>query len=206
MGGYATSIPLRPRVSVMSMSLRDQLLKAGLVTEQQAKEAERQSSQQQRQKQKQQPKDKRAAADSAAQVAARQAQAAKVARDQELARRQKELADTKARQAQVDQLIEQHRLPRVETDERYNFTVGGKIRRVAADGPMRARILRGDVVIVRGSAGYALVTSESAARIKERDAHAVVVWLSAVPPEGAAAKPAEDDPYKGFEVPDDLMW
>jgi uncharacterized protein YaiL (DUF2058 family) len=187
----------------MSMSLRDQLLKAGLVTEQQAKEAERQAGQQQRHKQKQQPKDKRDSA-SAAEVAARQAQAAKVARDQELARRQKELADAKARQAQVDQLIEQHRLPRAETDERYNFTVGGKIRRIAADAALRGRILRGEVVIVRGSAGYALVPAEAAERIRERNARSVVVWLTAAAP--AAAKPAEDDPYKGFEVPDDLMW
>lgn len=184
----------------MSISLRDQLLKAGLVNEQQAKEAERQASQQQRQKQKQQPKEQRGAA-SETQRAARQAQAAKTARDQELSRRQKEQAEAKARHAQIDQLIEQHRLPPAQTDERYNFAFKGKIRRVPADAALRARIISGELVIVRGSAGYALVPAAAAGRIRERDANAVVWQASAQP----AAAP-EDDAYRGFEVPDDLMW
>ena len=88
----------------MSMSLRDQLLQAGLVNERQSKEAERQLRQQQRERQ-QLPKDKRAMA-SHAELAAKQAQLAKAARDQELSRRQKEQADKKTRHAQIEQLIE----------------------------------------------------------------------------------------------------
>jgi uncharacterized protein YaiL (DUF2058 family) len=187
----------------MSTSLRDQLLKAGLVSEQQAKEAERQAGQQQRQKQKQ-PKEKRGAA-SQAEIAARQAQAAKTARDQELSRRQKEQADAKARQAQVDQLIEQHRLPRSQTEERYNFVVGNKIRRVPADAALRARILRGDIAVVRGSGGYDLVPAEIAARIRERDERAVIV-VSTEAASSTAATSSDEDAYRGFEVPDDLMW
>jgi hypothetical protein len=186
----------------MSMSLRDQLLKAGLVSEQQAKEAERQASQQQRHKHKQQPKDKRAAP-TETQRAAHQAQTAKTARDQELSRRQKEQAEHKARQAQIDQLIEQHRMARAETDERYNFVVNGKIRRMPADAALRARIIRGEVVIVRGSAGYALVPAEAAARIAERSARAVI---SVAAEAAQSAAPATEDAYAGFEVPDDLMW
>jgi len=79
----------------MSMSLRDQLLQAGLANERQCKEAERQLPQQQRERQ-QLPKDKRAMA-SHAELAAKQAQLAKAARDQELSRRQKEQADKIAR-------------------------------------------------------------------------------------------------------------
>jgi uncharacterized protein YaiL (DUF2058 family) len=189
-------------VIFMSMSLRDQLLKAGLVSEQQAKEAERQAGQQQRQRQKQQPKEKRAAV-SAAELAARQAQAAKTARDQELARRHNAQSDAKARLAQIDQLIEQHRLPRSPSEERYNFTDGGKIRRIPADAALRARIIHGELAVVRGGGTYELVPVEVAGRIRERDERAVIVWLAAAP-QGAA--PAAEDPYKGFEVPDDLMW
>jgi len=187
----------------MSMSLRDQLLKAGLVSEQQAKQAERQASQQQRQKQKHQPKDKRDTV-SETQQAARRVQAAKAARDQELSRRQKDQAEAKARQAQIDQLIEQHRLPRAQTEERYNFVIGGKIRRIPADAALRARIISGELTIVRGSGGYELVPAEAAGRIRERDARAVV-WQGGTEPGAPTAAPAED-PYKGFEVPDDLMW
>jgi hypothetical protein len=176
----------------MSTSLRDQLLQAGLVNESQSKEAERQLRQQQRERQ-QLPKDKRAMA-SRAELAAQQAQLAKAARDQELSRRQKEQADKKARNAQIEQLIEQNRLPRAQTDERYNFVDGNKIRRIPADVSVRERLSRGEIAIVRGNGGYELVPAETAARIRERDKRAVIVC-------GAAHDAATTD-----DVPEDLIW
>jgi uncharacterized protein len=176
----------------MSMSLRDQLLKAGLVNERQSKEAERQLRQQQRERQ-QLPKDKRAMA-SRAELAAQQAQLTKAARDQELSRRQKEQADKKARHAQIEQLIEQNRLPRAQTDERYNFVDDNKIRRIPADRSVRERLSRGEIAIVRRNGGYELVPAETAARIRERDERAVIgsgVVHDAVTTDG---------------VPEDLMW
>jgi hypothetical protein len=176
----------------MSMSLRDQLLQAGLANERQSKEAERQLRQQQRERQ-QLPKDKRAMA-SHAELAAKQAQLAKAARDQELSRQQKEQADKKARHAQIEQLIEQNRLPRAQTDERYNFVDGNKIRRIPADHLMRERLSRGEIAIVRRHGGYELVPAETAARIRERDESAVIGC-------GFAPDAANTD-----GVPEDLMW
>jgi uncharacterized protein YaiL (DUF2058 family) len=176
----------------MSMSLRDQLLQAGLVNERQSKEAERQLRQQQRERQ-QLPKDKRAMA-SYAELAAKQAQLAKAARDQELSRRQKEQADKKARHAQIEQLIEQNRLPRAQTDERYNFVDGNKIRRIPADHPVREQLSRGEIAIVRRKGGYELVPAETAARIRERDERAVI---------GCGVTP---DAVATDGVPEDLIW
>jgi uncharacterized protein YaiL (DUF2058 family) len=176
----------------MSMSLRDQLLQAGLVNERQSKEAERQLRQQQRERQ-QLPKDMRAMA-SHAELAAKQAQLAKAARDQELSRRQKEQADKKARHAQIEQLIEQNRLPRAQTDERYNFVDGNKIRRIPADHSVRERLSRGEIAIVRRHGGYELVPAETAARIRERDERAVIGC-------GVAHETVTAD-----GVPEDLMW
>jgi uncharacterized protein len=176
----------------MSMSLRDQLLQAGLVNERQSKEAERQLRQEQRERQ-HLPKNKRAMA-SHAELAAKQARLAKAARDQELSRRQKEQADKKARHAQIEQLIEQNRLPRAQTDERYNFVDGNKIRRIPADHSVRERLSRGEIAIVRRNGGYELVPAETAARIRERDERAVIgcgVATDAVTTDG---------------VPEDLMW
>jgi hypothetical protein len=174
------------------MSLRDQLLQAGLVNERQSKEAERELRQQQRERQ-QLSKDKRAMA-SHAELAAKQAQLAKAARDQELNRRQREQADKKARHAQIEQLIEQNRLPRAQTDERYNFVDGNKIRRIPADDLMRERLSRGEIAIVRRHGGYELVPAETAARIRERDESAVIGC-------GLAPDAANTD-----GVPEDLMW
>jgi uncharacterized protein len=176
----------------MSMSLRDQLLQAGLVNERQSKEAERQLRQQQRERQ-QLPKDKRAMA-SHAELAAKRAQLAKAARDQELSRRQKEQADKKGRHAQIEQLIEQNRLPRPQTDERYNFVDGNKIRRIPADRSVRERLSRGEIAIVRRIGGYELVPAETAARIRERDERVVIGC-------GVAPEAVTTD-----DVPEDLMW
>ena len=176
----------------MSMSLRDQLLQAGLANERQSKEAEQQLRQQQRERQ-QLPKDKRAMA-SDAELAAKQAQLAKAARDQELSRRQKERADKKARHAQIERLIEQNRLPRAQTDERYNFVDGNKVRRIPADHLVRERLRRGEIAIVRRNGGYELVPTETAARIRERDERAVI---------GSGVAP---DAVTTDGVPEDLMW
>lgn len=176
----------------MTMSLRDQLLKAGLATERQSKEAERQVREQERQRQ-QLPKDKRAAA-SGGQLAAQQAQLAKSARDQELNRQSSQQAEKKARQAQVAQLIEQNRLPRAQTDERYNFVDGNKLRSIPADQSVRERLRRGEVAIVRRQGGFELVPAEAAARIRERDPQAIIEC-------GRGGDSGVDD-----GVPDDLIW
>jgi uncharacterized protein YaiL (DUF2058 family) len=175
----------------MSMSLRDQLLQAGLGNKKQSKEAERQLRQQERERQ-QLPKNKRAMA-SGAELAAHQAHLAKTSRDLDLSLQQKEQADRKARRAQIEQLIEQHRLPPVQTDERYNFVDGNKIRFIPADNSVRERLSRGEIVIVRRTAGYALVPAEIAVRIRERDAGTVI--------EGTITHAGESD-----GVPDDLRW
>lgn len=181
----------------MSMSLRDQLLKAGLVTEKQARQAE----QEQRLQQRRQPKPGKGARPPQVTPAAQQAQAAKAARDQELNRRREEQAAAKARIAQVRQLIEQHRVPRVESDEYFNFAAGAKIRRIPVDAALRQRILQGELLIARCEGRYDLVPKDAAERIRERDPRAIVAL-----PGAEQATPAEDDPYKDFVVPDDLTW
>ena len=119
----------------MSLSLREQLLKAGLVTEKQAKKAERQTSQQQHQRKKGSLPDPTPEQ----QAAVRKAQAAKFARDQALNRERQEKAAAKARRAELRQFIDQHRLPRVESDDYYNFVDEQRIRRIAGhSGAARA--------------------------------------------------------------------
>jgi uncharacterized protein YaiL (DUF2058 family) len=177
----------------MSLSLRDQLLAAGLGTKKQAKHAEHQERQQRH-------KDKAGAIEAEKQRAAQQAQAAKAARDLELNRQRQINAERKERAAQIKQLIEQHRLPKVETDDYFNFIHKQKVRRISVDEALRARIMSGDVVLVRCEGKYEMVTAEIAAKIRERDERAIVE----LPKDDS--KPDENDPYKDFVVPDDLKW
>jgi uncharacterized protein YaiL (DUF2058 family) len=212
-------------------SLRDQLLKVGLVTEKQAKQAAQQEQQRQFRNRPPKPKDPRPPqqgqganprqqqapqpaavaprpaqhpVQSAATLAAQQAQAAKVARDQELNRKREEKAKRRARLAEIEQIIEQNRVPRLETEDYYSFIDGKKIRRMAVDPERREKLTSGVLAIVRYKGHYAVVPKETAERIRERDENMVVPM--AQPKDGAPAQAAAEDPYKDFVVPDDLMW
>ena len=181
----------------MSMSLRDQLLAAGLGTKKQAKEAT--------QAKKPQSRHQPPTPDSAEKQAANKALAAKNARDQELNRRQQEKAAAKARRAEVKQLIEQHRLPPVESDEYYNFADGNRLARLAVTPATREQLIKGTAAIVRYEGHYAVIPQSAVARIRERDEHAVVAGEAAASP-ATSSSPDKDDPYKDFVVPDDLVW
>ena len=182
----------------MSLSLREQLLQAGLGTKKQAKQAEqaeRKSKHENRQKSKppSQP--------SAVAQAAQQAQAAKLARDQELNRRQQEKAQKKARRAQIRQLVEQHKLPRPDSDDYYNFVDGTTIRRIGVEPPLREQLMSGAVGIVRCAGRYELVPADLLVRIREIDAQVIAHHNIA-----SQQTVDENDPYKDFVVPDDLTW
>jgi hypothetical protein len=222
-------------------SLRDQLLKVGLVTEKQAKQAAQQEQQRQFRNRPPKPKDPprppqqgnhpgsgqrgnqganprqqapqpTAAAprpaqhpvQSAATLAAQQAQAAKVARDQELNRKREEKAKRRARLAEIEQIIEQNRVPRLETEDYYSFIDGKKIRRMSVDPDRREKLTSGILAIVRYKGHYAVVPKETAERVRERDENMVVPMVQ--PTDGAPVEAAAEDPYKDFVVPDDLMW
>jgi len=242
--------------NVMSMSLREQLLAAGLVSQKQVRDAERHEQHQQREQAKHQrrpPADKGQAAktsgnaataatarparpDAAGANGARpgaavahaasarvgvtspaatspaatsaalrhaSAQSAKVARDLALNKKQQEKAEQRARAAQIKQLIEQNRVPRGESDERFNFVDGGRVKFIGVTADIRRRLMAGELVIVRHERIYEVVPAATAQRIKERDARALVPAVAAADP---ADVPPVDDAYKDFAVPDDLMW
>lgn len=180
----------------MSLSLREQLLKAGLVNERQVQKAEQQQNRQehgQKKKNLPPPPDRNAEA--------RRAQAEKSARDQQLELARREKSQRRARRAEIHQLVEAHRIPRIESEQLFNFLDGRTVRRIAVNAELRARLHAGQLLVARHAGFYALVPKEIGERIRERDAE-MIVNLAA--PAGPAA--AEDDPYKAFVVPDDLSW
>ena len=169
----------------MSLSLRDQLLKAGLVNEKQAKQAGKQKQKQQRLEKKNQ-------------VEVDDSQ--KQARDQELNRQQQEKIQQKAIAAQIKQLIETSRLPKINGEDYYNFVDDKKVKRIAVNNLMRDKLSRGSLAIVRHSGGYEVIPREAALRIQERDPSRIVLLNIQVD------KPDDDDPYAAYQIPDDLMW
>lgn len=181
----------------MTNSLRDQLLKQGLIDQKQLKQAN--SARHQQRKRRQQGKD--AAADDA-KARAQQAQAEKVERDRALNRQHQEQARRKAIAAQIAQLIQANRLPRSDGGSAFNFVDGKKVRQLYVSDEVRGRLSSGLLAIVVLDGRYEVVPAVVAEKIRQRDPSCVLV-LNERP---AAAEAAEPDPYADYQVPDDLMW
>jgi len=180
----------------MSLSLRDQLLKAGLVNQKQVKQVSKEQKKQKRLEHKGQVE-----VDDSQQRLAKEAMAEKAKRDQELNRQQQEKAEQKARAAQVKQVIEVSRLPKLPTEDYYNFVDDKKVKRISVNTLMRNKLSSGSLAIVHHNAGYEVIPREAALKIQERDPQRIV-QLNVQTEEVNA----EDDPYAAYQIPDDLMW
>ncbi len=181
----------------MANSLRDQLLKKGLVDEKKLKQV----TSAERKQQKMQRKSKEVSEDEVKR-AAQQAAAEKVERDRELNRQQKEKAERKAIAAQVAQLIQMNRVSRGEGEIAFNFVDGGKVKRLYVTERLRDQLSQGLLAIVTLAGQYELVPSAVAQKVRQRDEAAVILLNDRANTE--AEDP--DDPYKDYKIPDDLMW
>ncbi|WP_122869848.1 DUF2058 domain-containing protein [Pseudomonas viridiflava] len=177
------------------ISLRDQLLKAGLVNQKQAKQVGKEKQKEQRLVHKGQ-----AQVDDSQKRAAQEALAEKVKRDQELNRQQQEKVEQKARTAQVKQLIEASRLPKLTTEDYFNFVDDKKVKRISVNALVQNKLSSGSLAIVHHGGGYEIIPREAALKIQERDPRRIV--LLNTPTEA----PDADDPYAAYQVLHDLMW
>ncbi|MDE1923162.1 MAG: DUF2058 domain-containing protein [Gammaproteobacteria bacterium] len=196
----------------MSMSLRDQLLQAGLISKKQADEADRQSQRRERRpvgKPGTAPADRRAAAPGTAPSrspaprppAPRPAAPRPAAPRPEAPRAEPSAkAERRAQAALTKQMIAQHRLPPVEGGEPYHFVEGGAIRRIAVTPALRARLIAAELSIARHGGEYQLIPTELAAKLRERGVPVIT------PPADGAPRAESDEAYAAFPVPDDLMW
>lgn len=179
----------------MSMSLKDQLLKAGLVNEKQVKQTTKQKQKEVRLAHKGQLQK-----DTSQLEAIKKAQAEKIANDQLLNQQQEARKRKKAIAAEIKQLIISNRLPRLDTEDYYNFIDHKKVKRIAVNDLLRDKLTKGLLAIVSHEGYYEVVPKNIALKIKERNAQRVIVLNQ------LAESNDEDDPYKNFIVPDDLMW
>ena len=180
----------------MAKSLQEQLLGAGLVDKKKAKAIK----QEQRKTKKQKG---RAGLESEANEKKQrldQERQAKAERDRELnAERNAELKEREII-AQVKQLISVNKLS-VDGELGYQFADGSKIQKLYVDEASQTALAKGRLSIVRDAQSYAVVASQVAEKIKQRKPEFVVVLN-----EKASQEVDEDDPYKDYQIPDDLMW
>ncbi|MBD3656809.1 MULTISPECIES: DUF2058 domain-containing protein [Marinobacter] len=176
-------------------SLQEQLLKAGLADEKKAK-AIRNEKKKQR---KQQPKG--TVQVNEAEVRARQAREEKAERDRQLNLQRQQEAEKKAIKAQIRQLVASNRLDRSRGETSYQFVDGKKIKKIFVNDAMVDQLSRGRLAIICVDDTYEIVPDKVARKIMERDDQAVIVLH-----DRKTDDQGDDDPYAGYEIPDDLMW
>ncbi len=179
-------------------SLQDQLLKAGLIDTKKVKQANKE-------KRKDTNVARRAPEPVIDEVKQQieQDRAEKHDRDRELNRKLVLELEQKAIAAQIKQLIENHRQSKDAGHDAvdYNFTHGKLIKKIRVSPLVREQIARGLLAVVKLGEGYELVPRIVSDKIAQRDGKAVVVVNTKI-----IVKENEDDPYKDYVIPDDLMW
>lgn len=179
-------------------SLKDQLLQAGLIDTKKAKQAAKD-------KRKETNVARRAPEPVVDEVKQKveQDRAEKAERDRELNRQRVQELELKAIAAQIKQLIENHRQSKDAGQDavEHNFSHGKLIKKIRVSPKVQQQIIRGLLAIVKLGEGYELVPRVVADKISQRDATAVVVANTKID-----TQDDEDDPYKDYVIPDDLMW
>ncbi len=175
----------------MAISLKDQLLKAGLADAKRARQADHA---------RRQAAKGHSDGESAAELAQR-TRAEQAEKDREANRLLLLAQEQKAVVAQIRQLIEVHRIARQGGDLAWQFTDGKKIKKLLVSEPQQYQLTHGQIAIVRHGEGYELVPTVVAEKIRQRD-ESVIVLLNVRRVEDKV----EDDPYADYPIPDDLMW
>lgn len=184
----------------MAGSLQDQLLGAGLIKDQKAKNIKTNK----RKAEKQSRKTNTELENEAAKLAeeAREAQRKKSQALNEERRKEKELKEITA---QIRQIIEMNSIFKGKGDDliAYNFTDFNKVKAIYVTTKNHDLISRGRVAIARLNDVYHLIPAEAAVKIQERDEGSIVLLND---PKQNTDTAVEDDPYAEFQIPDDLMW
>lgn len=188
----------------MKNALQEQLLKAGLATEEQLTRAASKKRKPPRksgsganagrQRHKTARKPDARNSDLAKAYAARQK-----AEREEAARKKRIKAQRKANRAKIRQLILDNCLNVTDAEIPFQFMVGTNIKNIYVTAPQRQQLLEGKLRITFQDGKRCLIPAKVAAHIHELD------------PEKLIINPAEvdetiDEAYAEFEVPDDLNW
>ena len=179
----------------MANSLQEQLLKAGLVDSRQVSSANKDK----RKQDKMQRKHKIETVDEV-KVSTEQARLEKAEHDRRLNFERDNAARQKAVIAQIKQLIEVSRVARDGGELPYNFTDGGKIKKIHVTQAIQDQLSNGRLAIVKMKDKYEVVPKSVADKIRERDKSYVIVSNTLQQADDA------DDPYAEYKIPDDLMW
>ena len=184
----------------MAGSFADQLLKAGLVNKKSVQNAKKT-------KQKNAKLERKGNIASDESTAARLAadKASQVERDRQLNLQRTEQQRERENKIQVAQLLTQHRITGQEGDVKYHYTDAHtqKIKSLYVTELQQEQLARGIIAVCTDGEKTLLVPRIIADKAMERYPLAVSYIATA---NDALDVDAEEDPYKDYQIPDDLMW
>lgn len=183
----------------MGKSFQEQLLQLGLVDKKKVSETKKQ--QHKKKKQKVRGGIKQAGVDENV-LLARQAEEKKKARAKQLNLEREAKLQKRAELARIKQLIEQNRREKDDKGLAYRFNVEGKIQRIFVAGDVADQLSDGRLGIVGFGEHFEVVPRLIVEKIRSINDQ-IFTALNAKP---ADKETDPDDPYAGYEVPDDLMW
>ncbi|WP_404393352.1 DUF2058 domain-containing protein [Pseudoalteromonas phenolica] len=178
-------------------SLQDQLLKAGLTTEHKAKVAKTEKRKAQKKKKK-----KGATSDqSDLQKHIEQTKLEQQRKAEEL--NQAKQAELKEREqvARVKQILEHHNQDEIRGEVTFNFTYNNKVKELDVNEQTKQALVKGRLAICVLEEQFYVLQDEPARKIAEVDEKYIVFHVA-----DEITESDEDDPYAGYEVPDDLTW
>ncbi len=178
-------------------SLQDQLLKAGLTTEHKAKVAKTEKRKAQKKKKK-----KGATSDqSDLQKHIEQTKLEQQRKAEEL--NQAKQAELKEREqvARVKQILEHHNQDEIRGEVTFNFTYDNKVKELDVNEQTKQALSKGRLAICVLEGKFYVLQDEPARKIAEVDEKYIVFHVA-----DDKVESDEDDPYAGYEIPDDLTW
>lgn len=182
----------------MSKSLRDQLMKAGLATKQQALKAKTSN----KKKKKQAAKTGELTDQEKRRLELEKEKAAQVEKDRELNRKLEEERQAKAIEAQVRQLIDINAISRGRGEAEYKFVFANKIKKIYVTDEQLDKLTRGLLALAVAGEEFVLIPAPVASKIAERIPEAIVVQND----KSEEMSQEEEDWYADYQIPDDLMW
>lgn len=175
-------------------SLKDQLLKAGLVKPKEVKKQPKKKAPTKPKKARNKPSEQT--------LRTQRAMLDKAKKDKKLNEKRKADAAKRELAAQIKQLVDGSKLDRKNGETTYSFTFGKKVKSIYVTDEQQKQLSRDQTVIVSlTTEHFEIVPKAVAKKIAERDASRVIENQTS-----SNSSPAEDDPYADYQIPDDLTW
>lgn len=185
----------------MAKSLAEQLASAGLVNANKAKKVSQEQRKKAKLKRKGHMQDE-VQAEEARKQQLREQQKQQAERDRHLNQQRKKEAEEKAKRAQAMQML-QHGEQNISGEIAFNFVDprSNKVKQLWVNKKGQTALAAGQLAICADADSYKVVPTHVAEKVMERYPEALMFLAQ---PE--AHEVAEDDPYKDYQIPDDLMW